>query len=53
MYPMKVEEQYILSNLLDPKNTAAREIGPRYEQLSLFDDQKTTLTEDGVLVEGI
>lgn len=53
MYPMKIEEQYILSNLLDPKNRSVREIGPRYEQLSLFDDQRSTLTQDGILVESI
>lgn len=52
MYPMKVEEQYILSNLLDSKNRVVREIGPQYQQLSLFDDQKNTLTEDGILVVG-
>lgn len=50
MYPLKLDEQYILSNLLDSKNRAVREVGPVYQQLSLFDDQKATLTEDGILV---
>ncbi|MDE5966592.1 MAG: putative DNA modification/repair radical SAM protein [Lachnospiraceae bacterium] len=50
MYPVKVEEDYILSNLLNSENRAVREIGPVYRQLSLFDDQKATLTEDGILV---
>ncbi len=52
MYPLKLEEQYILSNLLDSKNPGVKELGPRYQQLSLFDDQMHTMTEDGIVVVG-
>ncbi len=52
MYPLKLEEQYILSNLLDSKNPGVKELGPRYQQLSLFDDQMNILTEDGIVAVG-
>ena len=44
MYPVKIEEDYILSHMLDVKEKLPAGIGGSglYEQISLFDDAKFT-----------
>lgn len=40
MYPVKLEEDYILRNMLDGKEMLRSGDGSRFEQLSLFDDPR-------------
>lgn len=42
MYPVKLQEDYILRNILDGKERLPRDVrtAPAYEQLSLFDDPR-------------
>lgn len=41
MYPTRMDEDYILRNLLDPREKLPKDLGElRYRQLSLFDDWK-------------